>query len=72
VTAQLIFHCGMENIVWFAHQELNMIQIKDNVIIALKDLLEIPPTIVAFQDFEQLIDKFIVWKIAYFTNKNIE
>jgi hypothetical protein len=56
VIAQLIFHCGMENIVWFAQQELNMIQIKDNVIIALKDLLEIPPAIVAFQDFEQLIN----------------
>jgi hypothetical protein len=69
VIAQLIFHCGMENIVWFAQQVLNMIQIKDNVIIALKDLLEIPIVIVAFQDFE-LNDRFIGRKIIYFTNKN--
>jgi hypothetical protein len=58
VIAQLIFLCGMENIVWFAQQVLNMIQIKDNAIIAQKDLLEIPIVIVVFQDFE-LNDRFI-------------
>jgi hypothetical protein len=48
----------MENIVWFAQQVLNMIQIKDNAIIAQKDFLEIPIVIVVFQDFE-LNDRFI-------------
>jgi hypothetical protein len=56
VTAQLTFHFGMENIVSFVHQELNLIQKRNNVIIAQMDSLEIHQVTHAFQDFEKQID----------------
>jgi hypothetical protein len=50
------FPYGMENIVLHVQLEPNLIQNKDNVIIAQKDLSEIITVMPVFQDYEKMIN----------------
>jgi hypothetical protein len=72
VIAHQTFHYGTESIALCAQQELSMTQIKDNVIIVQKDLLEIILVIIVFQDFESN-DRFIECciEIVFLENKLI-
>ena len=51
--AHQTFHCGMENIVWLAQQELNSIQRSANATTALTDSREITQPMHVYQDFDE-------------------